>query len=78
LIRVEPRVWGHDAQGNSIQGCFRAVGAYRPSDETPTPGAVTPPVPDSSLNRTVGIFTVVSLAVGTIATVVSMKRDKKK
>jgi hypothetical protein len=70
LIRVEPRVWARDAQGNLVQGCFRSAGIFLPSG-----GGVTPPSTSSdSLSRTIGILTVASLAVGTAATLATWGR----
>lgn len=62
LIRVEPRIWSRDAQGALVQGCFRAGGVYLPVD------TVSPPTENDSLARTISVLTVVSLAVGTAAT----------
>jgi len=67
LIRVEPRVWSRDAQGNLVQGCFRMGGIYLPSEAAEGAG-ITPPS-SSKLERTVGVLTAVSLVVGTLATV---------
>jgi hypothetical protein len=65
LVRLEPRVWGRDEKGALVEGCFRSVGIYLPSG---TPNVVTPPAGDSKLAKTIGILTVASLAVGTVAT----------
>jgi hypothetical protein len=65
LIRVEPHIWSRDAQGMLVQGCFRSASIYLPI-ETPPGAGVTPP--SDSLSKTIGILTVVSLAVGTAAT----------
>jgi hypothetical protein len=67
LIRIEPRVWGRDAQGNPVQGCFRAAGIYLPSGSVSSPNA-------DSLSRAIGVLTAVSLVVGTVATAVTMRR----
>lgn len=75
LIRVEPHVWSRDAQQNFIEGCFRAGGIYLPSN-TPIPGAIIPPEESSGLAKTIGILTVISLAVGTAATIATWKRKK--
>jgi len=66
LIRVEPHVWGRDEGGNLVQGCFRGAGIYLPSG-TAAGAGVTPPT-SSKLDRTIGVLTVASLAVGTVAT----------
>jgi hypothetical protein len=66
LIRIEPRVWSRDAQGNLVEGCWRSAGIFLPSGAAAGSG-VTPPSSDG-LSKTVGIFTVVSLVVGTVAT----------
>lgn len=70
LIRVEPHVWGRDSSGNLTQGCFRTGMVYLPSV-----GVVTPPVDGWSKAAT--IMTVASLAVGTIATIASLRGSKK-
>ena len=66
LIRVEPHVWGRDAQGALVQGCFRVSMAYLPIGSAAAAGITAPS--DAGLSRTVGVLTVVSLAVGTTAT----------
>ena len=66
LIRVEPRVWSRDTQGNLVQGCFRAAGIFLPSGAAEAAG-VTPP--ESGVSKAVGVLTAVSLVVGTIATI---------
>ena len=76
LIRIEPRVWSRDSQGNLVQGCFRAGSIYLPSG-TVAGDTVTPPVQTDSLSRTVGILTAVSLAVGTAATIVTLRSERK-
>jgi hypothetical protein len=75
LLRVEPRVWGRDASGNLVQGCWRAVGIYLPAAAAPA-AAVTPPATADAVAKTVGVLTAVSLAVGTVATVASMRSKK--
>lgn len=74
LLRVEPHIWGRDEQGSLIPGCFRAAGVYLPdSDANET---ITPPVPvtKGKLEKTIGVLTVASLVVGTIATLSSLGR----
>jgi hypothetical protein len=68
LIRVEPHVWGRDTQGTLVEGCFRTAIAYLPAAGTAPPTGVTPPSTGSGLAQAVGILTVVSLTVGTVAT----------
>lgn len=73
LIRVEPHVWGRDAQsGALVQGCFRAGGIYLP-DESATSETVTAPTSTDKLSKTIAVLTAMSLAVGTIATLVSWR-----
>lgn len=66
LIRVEPRAWSRDEKGDFVQGCFRSSGIYLPDDAPEGAGKITPP--SSGLDKAVGVFTVVSLVVGTVAT----------
>ena len=68
LIRIEPRTWSKDAQGNFSEGCFRAAGIYLPSG---SPSAASIPASSDKLSKTIGVLTVVSLAVGTVATLAS-------
>jgi hypothetical protein len=70
LIRVEPRVWGRDEKGLLVEGCWRSAGVFLPSGGA----SITPPSSPSSLSRTVGIVTVVSLVVGTLATLAAWSR----
>ena len=71
LIRIEPHIWSRDSQGSLVEGCFRAGAIYLP-DSAPAGAGVTPP--SSKLDRTVGILTAVSLAVGTVATLAAWGR----
>ena len=68
LVRVEPRVWLRDAQGALTEGCFRTAGVYLPIGTPAVAAAVTAPDSTSSLTKTIGILTAVSLVVGTVAT----------
>jgi hypothetical protein len=72
LIRVEPRVWSRNDQGALVQGCFRSAGIYLPSGSAAAGGITAPS--DAGLNRTVDVLTVVSLAVGTVATLAAWGR----
>lgn len=71
LIRVEPRVWRREANGELVQGCFRSGGVYLPSG-APTEH-VTPPSDKTS--KVVGVLTAGSLVVGIIATLASWGRS---
>ena len=66
LIRVEPHAWGRDDKGNLIQGCFRAGMVFLPEGQSATPGK-----DGSGWDKAVAIGTVISLAVGTAATLYS-------
>lgn len=76
LIVVVPQAWGRDANGNLVEGCFRVGGVYLPSG---TPSVAVPsvaPPAESGTAKAVGVFTVISLAVGTAATLITLKRKK--
>lgn len=73
LIRVEPRVWGRDAQGALMQGCFRAGGIYLPAESSEA--GLVAPVSESKLAKVIGALTIVSLAVGTAATLATWGRS---
>lgn len=75
LLRIEPHAWNRDTAGNLVEGCFRASSVYLPAGSAAGAG-VTPPS-DEGLNRTVGVLTAVSLAVGTAATIAAWKGSKK-
>lgn len=73
LIRVEPHVWGRDAQsGALVQGCFRAGGIYLPDGSTSSE-TVNAPTSADRLSKTIAILTAMSLAVGTAATLASWR-----
>lgn len=72
LIRIEPHVWGRDAQGGLVQGCFRAGGIYLP-DGSATSETISAPTSADRLSKTIAILTAVSLGVGTIATLASWR-----
>lgn len=76
LIRVEPRVWGRDAAGNLVQGCFRTGGVFIP-DGAPDAAGITPPSTSSRAEKVITALTIASLSVGTIATVVSLRRRRR-
>lgn len=59
-------MWSRDSTGTLVEGCFRAAVVYLPAAAPPAAG-VTAPAGDN-LSKTVGVLTVVSLAVGTAAT----------
>ena len=60
-------------QGQLIQGCFRAGGIYLPIY---TAEKITPPTTDK-LTKAVNVLTVISLAIGTVATLAALGRRKK-
>lgn len=72
LVRVEPHTWARNAQGALVQGCFRSVGIYLPYDAP----SLIPPTSNESLSKTIGVLTVVSLAVGTAATLAAWGKRK--
>ena len=69
LIRVEPRVWGKDDKGNLVEGCFRTPNVYLPA----TSGAPAVPA-QNGWAKAATVLTVASLAVGTVATIVSLRK----
>lgn len=71
LIRTEPRVWTRNDKGELVEGCFRSVGIYLPESAPEGAGSVTPPEKGSGWEKAATVFTVVSLAVGTAATLYS-------
>lgn len=73
LIRVEPRVWGRDAAGNLVQGCWRVGEIFLPSGAAAGAG-ITPPSESDRTAKIVGVLTAVSLVVGTAATIAHWKR----
>lgn len=74
MIRVEPRVWSKDASGAPVQGCFRSAIVYLPSGTAAGAGVTAP---TDSLAKPIEVLTAVSLAVGTVATVVTLRGSKK-
>ena len=75
LIRAEPRVWGRDAKGELVQGCWRVGGIFLPSG-APNAGSITAPPTSDGTSKLVGVLTVISLAVGTAATIAHWKASK--
>ena len=75
LIRAEPSVWGRDEKGDLVPGCFQVGAVYLPTaHETivaPTKGGLT------KLEIAVGALTIVSLTVGTIATIAAWKKKRR-
>lgn len=74
MIRVEPRVWGKDASGKPVQGCFRMAGIFLPIASAAGAGITAP---TDTWAKPVEILTAVSLAVGTVATIATLKGSKK-
>jgi hypothetical protein len=75
LIRVEPTIWMRDKGGQLIQGCFRSGGIYLP-ENAPAASGIT--APESTQSKIIGALTIASLSVGTLATVASLRKRKKK
>lgn len=71
LIRLEPRVWSRDAQGNLVEGCFRTAGIFLPSG-APDAASITAPASDKT-SKIIAWLTGISLAVGTAATIATWK-----
>ena len=74
LIRVEPRIWGKDDKGNVVQGCFRSAVVYLPY-ATASGAGVTAPSRMSGWQKAATVLTVASLSVGTVATIVSLRKS---
>lgn len=74
LIRVEPRAWARDDKGTLTQGCFRAGGIYLPIESAAGAGIAAP---TDTWAKPVEILTAVSLAVGTVATIATLKGGKR-
>ena len=73
LIRLEPHLWSRDPAGNLTQGCFRAAGIYLPSR---APSAETITAPMSGTTKLLGGLTMVSLAIGIVATAATLRKKK--
>lgn len=76
LIMVEPRAWGRDAQGAFTPGCFRAAGIYLPA-HPPRSNESTAKSSGDRLATAVNIFTVVSLGIGIVASLVTWGKKKR-
>jgi hypothetical protein len=74
LIRVEPRIWGKDDKGNVVQGCFRSAVVYLPY-ATASGAGLTAPSGMSGWQKAATVLTVASLSVGTVATIVSLRKS---
>ena len=74
LIRGEPRVWGRDAQGPLVEGCFRVGAVFLPG-EAPAAAAIVSSA--TATEKIVGVLTAVSLAVGTFATIITIRRRRR-
>ena len=66
LLRVEPRAFDRDAQGNLMEGCFRVTGIYLPVATAAAAGVVAPS-DSGGLTKTVAVLTAASLTVGIVA-----------
>lgn len=76
LLRVEPHAWSQDeSTGELVQGCFRGVSVYLPTG-APTTDTVPPKEEGfSTTTKIIAGLTVVSLTVGIIATVRSLRKQ---
>lgn len=70
LIRVEPNAWRRDGTGALVSGCFRSAMIYLPDQNPRSPSSEGP----SKIEKTVGVLTAVSLAVGTAVTIAKWKK----
>lgn len=59
-----------------MEGCFRATGVYLPAETTPVNQVIPPSTDSSGLAKVIGVLTVLSLVVGTVATVASWQSKK--
>jgi hypothetical protein len=75
LLRLEPRDWMRDDQGNLIEGCFRVTGIYLPLPATSSTQAPSASAPEDKVSKTVGVLTVVSLAVGILGSLAAWGTD---
>lgn len=66
LLRLEPRTFDRDAQGNLVEGCFRVTGIYLPIATAEGAGVVAPS-DTGGLTKTVAVLTAASLSVGIVA-----------
>ena len=76
LMRVEPSLWGR-SNGDVVQGCFRSTGIYLPSKAPLVKSTEEKKEGISPTTKLIGGLTVVSLTVGIIATVASLRKRKK-
>lgn len=76
LVRVEPSLWGR-ANGTLVQGCFRATGLYLPAKAPLVPTVAKKEERISRTTKIIAGLTVVSLTVGIVATIVSLRKRKK-
>jgi hypothetical protein len=75
LLRLEPRDWMRDDQGNLIEGCFRVTGIYLPLAASAATQATTATASDDRLTKTVGILTALSLGVGILGSLAAWGAD---
>lgn len=75
LIRVETHVWGPDASGKLVAGCFRTAGAYLPVEKTTL---VQPLTRESPWAKAAAILTVFTVGAGIIATLTSWASSKSR
>jgi len=67
LIRLEPHTWRRNVDGQLEQGCFRSASVYLPEAERVE-------APESPTSKLINRLTIASLAVGIVATFVSLRK----
>lgn len=88
LLVVEPHPWSRNSKGETIEGCFHAVGAFVPAHEKCAPGqvwmedsmqCVAPPKVESGAasSQFVGFLFVASLLTGLAINVPALIRGHK-
>lgn len=77
LMRIEPSLWGRVGNGDLVQGCFRSAGIYLPANSALVKSITEKKEGISPTTKLIGGLTVVSLTVGIIATVATLRKRKK-
>jgi hypothetical protein len=76
LMRVEPSLWGR-VGSDLVQGCFRSAAIYVPAQSALVKSIEEKKEGISQTTKLIGGLTIVSLTVGIIATVTSLRKRKK-